>query len=84
MAKKIQITRKKAEQFNQMLSALRCIHLDYHTPGQIRRDCYGVDADEAIEMAYENIQYTAKVNSKGISPIKLEPLPSTNESEAKP
>lgn len=42
------------------------------TPEKMRRDCkknYGLDFEETIEMAYENIQEVAKRASKGLKLI---------------
>ena len=72
---KIEITKKQAENYNRMLYALRVIGKDYQTSDQLRRDSekdYGLDFEDAIEMAYDNIQMTAKNGSKGISPLKIE------------
>lgn len=71
--KKIEITIKQAEQFNMMLSALRTIK-SYQSPGAIKKDRgkdWGLDAEEAIEMAYENIQATAKNSCRNIKPIVI-------------
>lgn len=67
------MTKKREEQFNRMLAALRKIANDYQTPEQIRKgskDSWGLDADEALEMAYENLQNEAKSAAKNIRPIK--------------
>ena len=69
---KITITKKQAANYNRMLVTLRSISKEYQTPQQIRKNSekeYGLDFDEAIEYAYENIQETAKQGCKGISPI---------------
>lgn len=74
MERKIQITVKQAEQFNRMLQALRKIYKDYQTPEQLRRNCekdYGLDYEESIGMAYENIQAEAAFASRGLKPIAL-------------
>ncbi len=52
-----------------MYDALKRIAHDYQTPAQLRRSCsrdYGLAAQEAIEMAYENIQGEAKSAIKGV------------------
>lgn len=57
---------------NRMLTYLRRIK-SYQTATQLRKDSTkdGVfDFEEAIEMAYENIQLEAKEGCKGISPIE--------------
>lgn len=73
MSKKILITRNQAIQFNKMLVTLDRISR-YQTPEQLKRNAekeYGIDAAEAIEMSYENIQLEAKVCKKGIRAIKI-------------
>lgn len=75
----MKITQKQAEQFNIMLETLRRIagtskNTRYMTPDQLRRDAErntGLDFEEEIEMAYENMQSDAKQTSSGIKPIKL-------------
>jgi hypothetical protein len=45
----------------------------YQTPAQIRRSAdrdYGLHYEEALEMAYDNIQHEAKLAIKGVR-IKL-------------
>lgn len=72
MAKKIEITDKQVAQFNSMLAALKQIHKDYQTPSQLKKSCdsdYGLGYEETLEMAYENIQGTARFASKNIKPI---------------
>ena len=57
------MTPKQKEQFNIMRATLKKIAIGYQTPGQLRRNAkreYGLDASEAIEYAYENIQQEAK------------------------
>lgn len=49
--------------------ALKQIAKGYQTPAQLRRSAereYGIDAGEAIEMAYENIQELAARAIKGV------------------
>ena len=63
------MTPKQKEQFNRMRSTLKRIASDYQTPQQLRRNAekqYGLDADEAIEFAYENIQQEAKNAVAGV------------------
>lgn len=72
---KLTITKKQAENYNRMLTALRTISKDYQTPDQIRKSSekeYGLDFDEAIEYAYDNIQGTAKAACSGVSPLKVD------------
>lgn len=74
MAKNYLITERQAEQFNIMLGTLKIIAKEYETPEKLRKDSekkYGLDFEEAIEMAYENIQNEAKKTIKGIKPIKF-------------
>ena len=68
MAKKIEITKIQAKQFNRMYLALKEIS-SYETPNQLSKLAgkeYGLEHTEALEMAYENMQNTAKYNVKGI------------------
>lgn len=76
--KKVTITEKQAIQFNLMRQTLIGIHKGYQTANQLRRNSekeYGLDFDEAIEMAYDNIQLTAKSAVKGVKAIALTPQP---------
>ena len=64
---KIEITETQKQQFNLMLSTLRRISKEYQTSDKIRRDAqkeYGLDFEEAIEYAYDNIQGEAGAQSK--------------------
>lgn len=73
MSKKVAITIKQAQQFNTMLIGLKRI-ATYQTPAQLRKESqsqYGLDFEEAIEYAYENMQTEAKNWKKGIKPIQL-------------
>jgi hypothetical protein len=72
MKTKIEITRKQAQQFNAMLAALRRIR-KYDTPERMRRDSektYGTNFEEALEMAYENIQAEARA-ANNVKPIEI-------------
>lgn len=63
------MTPKQREQFNRMRATLKRIASGYQTPQQLRRGSekqYGLDADEAIEYAYENIQQEAKEAVAGV------------------
>lgn len=74
MAKKITITEKQAEQFNYMLAIHRKIARDYQTPDQLRKNSekqYGLDYEESLEMAYENLQSEAGAAAKGVRPITI-------------
>lgn len=67
------MSNKQQEQFNRMLAALKTISQDYQTPDQLRKNSekmWGVDYEEALEMAYENIQQLAKDASKGVRLIQ--------------
>ena len=70
---KIEITETQKQQFNLMLSTLRRISKAYQTSDKIRRDAqkeYGLDFEEAIEYAYDNIQGEAGGAIKGVRAIK--------------
>ncbi len=74
MAKNIQITEKQALQFNKMLATLKRISKDYQTADQLRRGSekqYGLAYEEAMEMAYENIQGEAVTAAKGLKFIVI-------------
>ena len=52
-----------------MRATLKRIATGYQTPEQLRRGAereYGLDASEAIEYAYENMQQEAKNAVKGV------------------
>lgn len=62
-----QISEKQLVQARRMYDALKRIAA-YQSPDQLRRGAqkqYGLDADEAIEYAYENVLFEAKVVLKG-------------------
>ena len=70
---KILITEKQKQQFNLMLNTLRKISKGYQTTSQLRKDSekdWGLDFEEAIEMAYENIQGEAAFASKNVKPLQ--------------
>lgn len=74
MKNKITITEKQAQSFNRMLLALNKISKGYQTPQQLRKGSkgdFGLDFEEAIEMAYENIQNDAKSASKGVKHLSF-------------
>lgn len=74
------MTHKQKKQFNQMYYTLLQISKSYQTPSQLKknsRNQYGLDYEEALEMAYENIQLSAKAAIKGIKEV-TEPLPASN------
>jgi hypothetical protein len=66
------MTPKQTDQFNNMLITLRMIAKEYQTPAQLRRNSgrqYGLEYEESLEMAYENIQEAAKTAIKGVKPL---------------
>ena len=65
------MTQKQIIKWNKMLQALREIANGYQTPDELRKNAskLGLSFEEAIEMAYENIQETAKEGYKGASVI---------------
>lgn len=68
---KVQITEKQKHQFNNMLNALKKIKA-YQSPSKLRKDSskdWGLDFEEAIEMAYENIQNDAAFACKNVKPL---------------
>ena len=74
MKTEITISKKQADQFNLMRQTLNRIAKDYQTPTQLRKGCksdYGLDFEETIEMAYENIQSDAKFACGGVKSIVL-------------
>ena len=73
MSKKIEITEKQAAQFNRMWTTLTRIKR-YQSPGRLRKTSerlWGCDFEEAIEMAYENIQGEAAQAVRGIKKLEL-------------
>lgn len=71
---KVTITERQANQFNYMLAILKMISKDYQTPAQLRKNSekeYGLDYEESLEMAYENIQGEAAFAAKGVKPIPV-------------
>lgn len=68
---KVLITEKQKQQFNLMLNALKKIKA-YQSPEKLRKDSekdWGLDFEEAIEMAYENIQSEASFACKNVKPL---------------
>lgn len=66
------MTPKQIQQFNQMLSVLKRIAKEYQTTAQLQKNSekmYGLKYEEALEMAYENIQNDASFAVKGIKAI---------------
>jgi hypothetical protein len=67
---KVEITEKQKQQFNLMLNALKKIKA-YQSPEKLRKDSskdWGF-FEEAIEMAYENIQGEAAFACKNVKPL---------------
>lgn len=74
----IKITEKQKQQFNLMLDTLKKIR-DYKSSKKIRKDSHevtpqslcdwGSDFEEALEMAYNNIQSKAALACKNVKPI---------------
>lgn len=63
---------KQAIKYNQMLGALKTIANSYQTTNQLRKSSkgkFGLDYEEALEMAYENIQNVAKMAIRGLQRI---------------
>lgn len=66
------MTDKQIDQFNYMVETLKII-TKYDKPDKIRKNAqkdYGLDYEEALEMAYENIQGEAAFSIRNIRPIK--------------
>ncbi|MBD2700127.1 hypothetical protein IC229_05740 [Spirosoma sp. BT702] len=69
------MNKKQAEQFNNMLSTLKKIAKDYQSPYVLSKNSqklYGLDYEEALEMAYENIQGDAARAIQGVNPVTIE------------
>ncbi len=69
------MTKKQIEQFNFMRSQLIRISKDFMTPEHMRKMIkkdggYGLDYEETLEMAYENIKTAASMAVKGVRVIK--------------
>lgn len=66
------MTKKQIEQFNTMRNTLRKIAKGYSTPEQLLKQSkgdFGLDYEEALEMAYVNIQNEALQACKGVKHI---------------
>lgn len=75
--KKIEITVKQAEKFNEMRNTLRRIagtdkDRSYMSPDEIRKHGDMDDYEEELGMAYENIQCEARAASSGVRAIEIE------------
>lgn len=66
------MTEKEAGKFNRMRDALKEIakYMDTDAIKKKSVRLYGLEPDEAIEMAYENVLYTAKQAICGIGEVK--------------
>lgn len=67
------MTPKQKADYNRMLHTLRRIHKDYQTSEELHRDSekdWGLEFEEAIGMAYDNIQNEARECIKGVREIK--------------
>ena len=59
----------KLEQQQRMYDTLKRIAREYQTPDQLRRNSerdFGCDYEDALEMAYENLQQEAESAIKGV------------------
>lgn len=77
------MTKAQRTQFNRMRYVLRKISRMYQKPQQMKKHSetdWGVDYEEALEMAYENIQQEA---AKAVSGIKEIPHPNSKKPEKK-
>ncbi len=63
---------EQKKQFNQMRTALIRIHNEYLSSDELREthENLGLDYEEALEMAYDNIQTDAFNSVNGINPMK--------------
>lgn len=63
------MTKKQEKDYMKMYHALKVIHAEYQTAQQLIKNSekdYGVDPQEALEMAYDNIKETARAGIKGV------------------
>ena len=66
------MTPKQKENYNKMVKTLRTI-TQFQSPEKMQQDSmkdWGLDYEECLEMAYDNIQAIAKENVKGIQLLK--------------
>lgn len=66
------MTKKERNDFNQMQNALKRIK-NYQSINSLRKDSkkdWGLDYEEALEMAYENIQSEAIAGLRGVRKLK--------------
>lgn len=67
------MTPKQKEQFNRMCRALQRISKGYKSPDRLRREAgqkYGLEFEEALEMAYESILADAAIAVRGVREAK--------------
>lgn len=67
------MTELQKQQFNKMRNVLSQIAKSYMTPDRLRKkseDGFGLEYEESLEMAYENIQSLAAYAVKGVKEIK--------------
>lgn len=70
----VSITKQQKCQFNLMLESFKRI-ANYQTTEQLRKNSekeYGLDYEEALEMAYENIKMEAFLSSSKIKLLKID------------
>lgn len=68
------MTPLQIKQFNKMYDALLCIAVEYDEAQAIldgSQSYCGLDSDEALQMAYENMQTEAKMAIKDIERIEV-------------
>lgn len=63
------MTEEQIAQFNNMFDALRLIAYEFETLTELHEHDYGLEFEEVIEMAYENMQSTAEHALNGITRI---------------
>lgn len=67
------MTEKQKKQFNTMLNALKNIYKWYDTSEKVIKNAeknYGLSWQEALEMAYDNIQQEARLAAYWVKHIK--------------
>lgn len=74
------------DHYNKMYDALKTIANGYQTPDQLKRSSkqqWGLDYEEILEMAYENIQQLAKEATKKVRRYKCPVKVLSNERDDK-
>lgn len=69
------MTNKERDDYERMRVALKRIATEYFTPAQLKRDTEKhlvLSYEEALEMAYENIQHDARMAVRGVRRAKLD------------